>query len=92
MAGCWGWWLLLAGIGRVALAGDEGAAAGMGAEVAGGAQLVIGVNDADAADAELDGERAAGGQSRSGGEVAAVDLGAELGDELAIEGFFARRA
>ena len=46
----------------MALTGDEGAAAGAGAQIAGSAQLAVGVDDADAADAELAG-RARGWQA-----------------------------
>ena len=42
-----------AAFGAIDIAGDEGAASGLGAEVAGASQLGIGVDDADAADAEL---------------------------------------
>lgn len=83
-------WMRQAGKRRwLAITGDESAAARLRAQQTRAPQLGIGIDDADAADAKLPREIAAGGQARARRERAAVDLPPDLPDQLAIDRFLA---
>lgn len=76
-------------LGYFTFSSDEGAAPGMRAEKAGAAQISIGVNHADAADAELTGEISTGGQTRPRWQKPPVDMRPNLSNELSINRLFA---